>query len=177
MSCTEFAKEDFEDTWRKVSKEFSHGDISEGKQMIASVKDMFLRDRDLYDMTYSLHTAIADTNAGAVNDILRKATFDEFYSEMQCARDMDLQTVTIHPGIVNLACTGLRERSVECARQTMKSLDRASADLGVKVVIENMPKMPIMLGETAEELAQLWKERIQYLFRLGHANTTGRSRR
>ena len=78
MSCTEFAKEDFEDTWRKVSKEFSHWEIfSEGKQMIASVKDMFLRDRDLYDMTYSLHTAIADTNAGAVNDILRKATFDD----------------------------------------------------------------------------------------------------
>lgn len=175
MSCTEFAKEDFEDTWRKVSKEFSHWEIfSEGKQMIASVKDMFLRDRDLYDMTYSLHTAIADTNAGAVNDILRKATFDEFYSEMQCARDMDLQTVTIHPGIVNLACTGLRERSVECARHTMKSLDRASADLGVKVVIENMPKMPIMLGETAEELAHIVEGTdLSICFDIGHANTTG----
>lgn len=143
-----------------------------------SIRDVFLEHADSFEMTYSLHSSIADTNIAAVNDRMREASLAELSSEMDACRRMGIGLITVHPGIYNLVCGALRERSIECAKASMKELDRMSSDMGVTVAIENMPNPPFMLGRTADELEHLLEGTdLGVCFDIGHANTTGQTER
>ena len=98
----------------------------------------------------------------------------EIMSEMQSACEMGVDTVTVHPGIINLAVSGTRERSIAAAQDSMRLLDRAQAEYGVRLAIENMPNVPVMLGITAEELDEIvGPTDLGICFDIGHANTSG----
>ncbi|UAL07763.1 MAG: sugar phosphate isomerase/epimerase [Candidatus Methanogranum gryphiswaldense] len=175
ISCTEFCSKDFVGTWKEVSNDFSHWEIfSDGTHAVQKICGEFMANVNEFEMSYSLHSSIADTNVAAINERMREATFMEFYSEIENCQIMGIDLITIHPGLCNLTCSALRERSIECARLTMKSLDRVSQEYGVKIAIENMPNLSFMLGQTATDLFHIVEDtELGICFDIGHANTMG----
>ncbi|MCH3978408.1 MAG: sugar phosphate isomerase/epimerase [Candidatus Methanomethylophilus sp.] len=125
-------------------------------------------------MTFTVHSAIADTNAAALNDRMREASCMEFMSEMEAAVEFGAQCITVHPGIVNLAMTDMREKSIRASKDTMRLLDRAQTEYGVRLAIENMPDVPVMLGVKASELEEIVAGTdLGICLDVGHANTSG----
>jgi sugar phosphate isomerase/epimerase len=175
ISCTEFCSKDFLGTWKEISNNFSHWEIfSDGTHAVQKICGEFMANVNEFEMSYSLHSSIADTNVAAINERMREATFMELYSEIENCQIMGIDLITIHPGLCNLTCRSLRERSIECARLTMKSLDRISMEYGVKIAIENMSNFSFMLGQTATDLFHIVEgTELGICFDIGHANTMG----
>lgn len=175
VSCPGFGKERFEECLGRISSHFRHWEIfSELNHSVQKISPSFSAVAEPYGMTFSIHSAIADTNVAATNPRMREATVMEIMSEMQSACEMGVDTVTVHPGIINLAVSGTRERSIAAAQDSMRLLDRAQAEYGVRLAIENMPNVPVMLGITAEELDEIvGPTDLGICFDIGHANTSG----
>ena len=175
VSCTCFCSKDFRTMWEAVSAEFSHWEIfSETEHAIQGVAPKLLSFADKGRMTYSLHSAISDTNAAALTDIMRKAAIEEFRSEMECAAAIGATPITVHAGLFSQSVKGINSRSLEKAKETMKALDRMSREYGVVLAIENMPSFAYMLGQKASELDEVVEGTdLGICFDIGHANTTG----
>ena len=176
VSCTAFCTVPPVDVLNSIKEDFSHWEIfSEADHMVQALDEEFFTAAGESGMTFSLHTSIADTDIAALNPRMREATMMELMTELECAADMDIDTVTIHPGIVCLSVPGTRERSIAAARESCRLLDRAAHEYGVaSVCIENMPDFPIMLGITASELAEIIDGTdLRVTFDIGHANTAG----
>jgi sugar phosphate isomerase/epimerase len=173
VSCTGLCATDPLEARREVARSFSHWEIfSEGAHAVHEVVGPFTD--ECLDMTYSLHSSISDTNIAAVNDRMRAASLAEFSAEMDACCELGIDTITVHPGIHNLVCDGLRQRSLICSGRSLRELDRMSAEIGVRVAVENMPNPSFMLGRTADELHQLVDGTdLGVCFDIGHANTTG----
>ncbi len=175
VSCPDFGKEDFGQCLEKISGHFRHWEIfSEMNHSVQRISGSFHGIADSLGMTFSVHSAIADTNAAALNPRMREASAMEFMSEMEAASEMGAQTITVHPGLINLALSDVRKRSIAAAQETMRVLDRAQAEYGVKVAVENMPDFFAMLGRTASELEEIVDSTdLGICFDIGHANTMG----
>ncbi len=177
VSCPDFGKEAFAECLDRISRHFGHWEVfSELNHSVQGLSGSFREMTAPYGMTFSVHSAIADTNAAAVNPRMREATVMEILSGMEAAAEMEAVTVTVHPGIINLAVSDLRERSIAAAQETMRVLDRAQAEYGVRVAVENMPNIPVMLGISAEELDRIvGPTDLGICFDIGHANTSGQT--
>lgn len=175
VSCPDFGKEPFAECLDRISRHFSHWEVfSEMNHSVQGISGSFRETTAPYGMTFSVHSAIADTNVAAVNPRMREATAMEILSEMEVAGEMGASTITVHPGIINLAVSDIRERSIAAAQDTMRILDRAQAEYGVRVAIENMPNFQVMLGIYAEELDRIiGPTDLGICFDIGHANTSG----
>lgn len=175
VSCTGFCTKEFRTMWEAVSAEFRHWEIfSEADHAIQKVAPELLTYSDKGKMTYSLHSAISDTNVAALTDIMREATLAEFRSELECARDIGATSVTIHPGLFSLSVQGMNGRSIAKARESMKVLDSMSREYGVTLAVENMPIFMFMLGQKAADLDHIVDGTdLGICFDIGHANTTG----
>lgn len=175
VSCTQFSKEPFLDIYGLVSKEFSHWEIfSELDHYGPTVA----RDHcDLIgssNLTFSLHTGIGDINVASTNERIRETSLFNIFSEMEAANKLGIETLTIHPGIINMAVKGTRDRSLVQANRSMKEIERAADEYGVCACIENMPAFPVMLGIEASELATIVDGTdLPICFDIGHANTSG----
>ena len=160
----------------EISKEFTHWEIfSEADHMVQALDDVFFEAAGKSGMTFSLHTSIADTNIAALNPRMREAAVMELMTELECAASMDIDTVTIHPGVICLSVPGTRDRSIAAAKESCRLLDRAAAEFGIEhVCIENMPRFPVMLGVESAELAEIVDGTdLGITFDIGHAHTAG----
>lgn len=176
VSCPNICTVSPTDSLAELSKGFTHWEIfSEADHMVQRLDDTFFEAAGQSGMTFSLHASIADTNIAALNPRMREATVMELMTELECAASMDIDTVTIHPGIISLSVPGTRDRSIAAARESCRMLDRAAKEFGVEhVCIENMPRFPIMLGiEPAELEAIVDGTDLGITFDIGHANTSG----
>jgi len=176
ISCPAFCATSPVDIINSIKEDFTHWEIfSEADHMVQALDDEFFTAAGESGMTFSLHTAISDTDIAALNPRMREATLMELMTELECAASMDIDTVTIHPGIVSLSVPGTRERSIAVAKESCRLLDRAAREYGIaSVCIENMPDLPIMLGVTASELAQIIDGTdLRVTFDIGHAHTSG----
>lgn len=175
VSCPDFGKEGFTECLDRISHHFRHWEVfSELNHSVQRISGSFRETTAQYGMTFSVHSAIADTNVAAVNSRMREATAMELLSEMEAAGEMGATTITVHPGIINLAVSDIRERSIAAAQDTMRVLDRAQTEYGVRVAVENMPNFQVMLGISAEELDRIvGPTDLGICFDIGHANTSG----
>ncbi|MDR3206252.1 MAG: sugar phosphate isomerase/epimerase [Candidatus Methanoplasma sp.] len=176
MSCTDFGARDPEEVWDEVSKEFAHWEIfSEAKHAVGGFLERFLEKKDSYDMTYSVHAPICDVNIASLNERMREAAVIDTIITIETAAVMGAETVTVHPGLYSMAVGGLNERSERLAKQSIRTISRASEEYGVAVAVENMPSLSFMLGRTPEELDALIEGTdLGICFDIGHANTAGR---
>ena len=175
VSCPEFSKTSFDEMLDAISSHFRHWEIfSELNHYGPLVAEKYAQLIQSSDLTFSLHTGIADINVASSNELIRRASVDNLLAEMDSARRLGIDTVTIHPGIINLAVHDTREISLESANRSMKELDRAASELGLHACIENMPNFPVMLGIQAEELPSIIDGTdLSVCFDIGHANTSG----
>lgn len=175
VSSTSFCAENVEDTLKAVSKEFKHWEIfSEGEQYLPQILNRFGAVARSYDLKYSIHAPISDTNIAALTERMREASTMELMASMEQAISMEVRMVTIHPGLYSMVVPGQEKKSIEKAKKSIRTLDRVTAEFGVTMALENMPSFQFMLGRTAEEMKELVDGTdMKVCFDIGHANTTG----
>jgi len=174
-SSTNFSAQNIEDTLREVSKEFELWEIfAEGEHYLPYVLKRFAAVAPSYDMKYSIHAPISDMNIASLNERMREASTLEMMATMEQAIEIDVNVVTIHPGMYSMTVPGQEQKSIEKAKRSLRTLDRVTAEFGIKMAVENMPSFRFFLGRRAEELMELIDGTdMRICFDIGHANTTG----
>jgi len=175
VSSTKFCEESIESTLEKVSKEFGLWEIfSEGEQYLPLILKRLMSISKSYKVKYSIHAPIADVNIAALSERMREASTLELMAAMEQALELDVKTITIHPGIYSMVVHGQEQKSIERAKRSIRTLDRVIGEFGIGIAIENMPSFKFMLGQTAEQLNELIEgTEMGVCFDIGHANTTG----
>ena len=174
VSSTEFSAYMFEEVIAEVSKVFDHWEIfAEAEHRLPSIEARF---RDLlpsYKLSYSIHAPISDINIGSLNERIREDSILEILTTAETAANLNIDLVTIHPGLTSMAVPYMEEKAVEKAKRSLSAIDRISSEYGVRIAVENMPAFPFMLGRTAEELNELiGTTNLGFCLDIGHANTT-----
>lgn len=175
VSCTGFSARPLEEVLEEVSNEFTHWEIfSEAEHSIGHIWERLKNAASCYNLTYSLHTPISDINIAALTNRMRESSVLEMIANAEVASVLDIRTITVHPGLESMSIPGMKEKSMEYAKQSLRILDRTASEYGVMFAIENMPNFPPMLGKTAEELNKLVDgTNLGICFDVGHANTMG----
>ena len=174
VSSTEFSAYLFEEVIQEIPKVFEHWEIfAEAEHRLPSVESRF---RDLmpsYKLSYSIHAPISDINIGSLNERIREDSVIELLTTAESAANLNINLMTIHPGMTSMAVPYMEEKAVEKAKKSLRSLDRISSEYGVRIAVENMPAFPFMLGRTAEEMKALIEStNLGFCLDIGHANTT-----
>ncbi len=174
VSSTQFSAYLFEEVIEEVAKVFDHWEIfAEAEHRLPSIESRF---RDLmpsYKLSYSIHAPISDINLASLNERIREDSILEILTTAESAANLNIETITIHPGLTSMAVPYMEEKAVEKAKKSLSSIDRISAEYGVRIAVENMPSFPFMLGHTAEEMKDLiGNTNLGFCLDIGHANTT-----
>ena len=174
VSSTEFSAYLFEEVIAEVSKVFDHWEIfAEAEHRLPSIEARF---RDLipsYKLSYSIHAPISDINIASLNERIREDSILEILTTAETAANLNIDLITIHPGLSSMAVPYMEEKAVEKAKRSLSAIDRISAEYGVRIAVENMPAFPFMLGRTVEELKELIDmTNLGFCLDIGHANTT-----
>ena len=175
VSSTSFCAQSIESTLEKVSKEFSHWEIfSEGEHYLPSILHRFGAIAPSYDLKYSIHAPISDVNIASTSERMREAAVLELIAITECAIQMGIENVTIHPGYHFPVVTGTEQKAILQAKKSLRTLDRISREFGVRMALENMPESSMMIGRSAEVMETLLEGTdMGICFDIGHANTTG----
>ena len=175
VSSTYFCEESVESTLEKVSKEFKLWEIfSEAEHYLPQVVGRVAQLSKSYDLKYSIHAPIMDVNIAALSERMREASTLELMAIMEQAIELNVKTITIHPGMYSMAINGQEKKSIEKAKRSIRTLDRVVSEFGIAIAVENMPSFRFMLGRKAEELNELVEgTNMGICFDIGHANTTG----
>lgn len=174
VSSTEFSAYLFEEVIQEVSKVFDHWEIfAEAEHRLPSVESRFRDLMQSYDLSYSIHAPISDINLGSLNERIREDSVIEILTTAESAANLGIDLMTVHPGLTSMAVPYMEEKAIEKAKRSLSSIDRISAEYGVRIAVENMPAFPFMLGRTAEELNELiGTTNLGFCLDIGHANTT-----
>ena len=101
VSCTAYSAEDLGEWIGPISEEFDHWEIfSDGRHHLADMGRRELKDLlSSYDLTYTIHTAIADVNIASLNDRMGKASLDTVLEDVALAPELGVDVLTVHPGL------------------------------------------------------------------------------
>ena len=175
VSSPSFSSYPIEDVLPGLARFFKHWEIvSEAEHQLPLIAPRLAMMMENYDMTFSLHAPFCDINIASLNERIRESSVMEIINMVEYAANMNMRTVTFHPGLYSMAVPDMQERSVMNAKRSLRMLDRISEEYGVTMALENMPSMPFMLGHTAEEMSFLIDgTNLPICFDVGHANTVG----
>jgi sugar phosphate isomerase/epimerase len=176
MSCTQFGVIDPETVMETVSKNFEFWEIfSEADGDVTKFSSRFNELKGSYNMQYSIHAPIGDVNIASLNDKMRKASVKEMIRTMDHANRMDVNMITVHPGINSMVLHGVKDRSAQHAKRSLKKMDKKAKEYGVILAVENMPSFAVMMGQNPQELLDLIDGTdLMICFDIGHANTMGK---
>lgn len=177
ISSPEFSAYRFEEVIEEVSKEFDHWEIfAEAEHRLPAIQQRFFDVLPSYKLSYSIHAPISDINIASLNERIREDSVIEILTTAETAAALNINLITVHPGVTSMSVPYMEERSVEKAKLSLRSLDRIAAEYGVTIAIENMPAFPFFLGQTAEEMKELiGTTNLGFCLDIGHANTTGQT--
>lgn len=175
VSSTTFCSYPFEDVLEGVSKCFSHWEIvSEGEHYLPMIATSLESLKDSYNLTYSIHAPFNDINIASLNESVREMSVIELIKIMNIAAEMNIKTVTFHPGLYSMVVSGMEEKSIANAKRSLRTIDRMAQECGVRMCMENLPGFKFFLGHTADEMMDLLEgTNLPVCVDIGHANTTG----
>ena len=173
ISCTAFSSDPPQEWLDRIVGNFDLWEIfSEADHSIVHNFKVFEDLLPSYDISYSVHAPICDINIASISESIRTASMKETVDTIKVANFLDIDRVTVHPGLSSMSVHGIEERYIECAKESMKVLDTMADEYGVSVAIENMPDMYFFLGRTAQELESIVEgTELGICFDIGHANT------
>jgi len=175
ISCTSFSSDSPQKWLDRIVGNFDLWEIfSEASHSIVYNFNEFSELLPSYDLSYSVHAPICDINIASISGPVREASMKDTLDTIEAANRLGIDRVTVHPGLSSMSVHGIEDRYLVHAKESMKALDKAQAEYGVSVAIENMPVMYFFLGRTASELSDIVDGTdLGICFDIGHANTTG----
>jgi sugar phosphate isomerase/epimerase len=148
--------------------------VAEGRHDLRAIEKQFLELTPSYDLEFSAHAPMSDINLGSLNPRMREAAMNELVAGLEACARLGMDVYTVHPPFLTPMGLVCRDRVLEAAKASLRQLDRLSADLGVRVGLENMPRGPFSMGITPEALLDLIEGTgLGICLDVGHANTMG----
>ena len=174
VSSPVFSLLDFEMALGFVSNEFDAWEIvGEGRHFLPFVERQFKDATSSYDMKFSAHAPLSDINIGSLNPRVREACVKEVCRGLEAAGRLNLSTYTVHPGFYSPLGLLDKPAVLERTREALKTIEKVSLDVGVRVALENMPRMgDITMGRNPAEFFPLLDGfDLDICFDIGHAHT------
>jgi sugar phosphate isomerase/epimerase len=125
-------------------------------------------------LAVSVHAPFTDLNIGSLNDPIYRESIRQMQLCITKAADIT-DTVTIHPGYVSPHGRLVPGKVWNLHKEALREIGATGIDTGVRVCLENMPKIPDFLCMEADEHYGMIEgvDGIYATVDLGHANTTG----
>ncbi|WP_440953438.1 sugar phosphate isomerase/epimerase family protein [Methanococcoides sp. FTZ1] len=132
--------------------------------------DLFREGRELafsYDLKYTVHAPSTDLNLSSLREPIRLASLSVVKQMADICNDLDSDILVVHPGYFSYPVDMVNAQ--KAFEKSVAELSEISANTGVRICIENMPKWDcfifrdpgIDLGDNG------------FTFDVGHANTSG----
>ena len=172
-SSPSFSLLDFRDIYLRIQQDFRIWEIvMESKHHPEKVTAIVEGLRASYPMKLQVHVPISDINIGSVSEKLRRASVDEVLGAMRFASDHDADPVTIHPGHFSPVARECLSFLTDQMAKSLKQLDRAAEEYGVRVCLENMPDYLFAYCKQVDELLSAMEGTgFSLTFDIGHAMT------
>ncbi|MBP1912717.1 sugar phosphate isomerase/epimerase family protein [Thermococcus stetteri] len=126
-------------------------------------------------LNVTVHAPFSDLNIASFNEKIRGASLEILEETIRLASELEAKAVTVHPGHCSPVSRKYQAEYIEIHRRSLRALSMLSAEYGIPVGVENMPKFPILDAQTPERLALLVDGiAVGITFDIGHLNTTTR---
>ncbi len=124
------------------------------------------------DLKFQIHAPFNDINPASMNENMRKASIREIVKSIKMADLLDIDVVTMHPGI--LSPTGRYWDHVHNACiESLKEIQIHAEDMDVTLALENMPYLDMTMGRTPDEMRKILDSTgLKFCLDLGHAHTS-----
>ncbi|MFO7992078.1 MAG: sugar phosphate isomerase/epimerase family protein [Thermoplasmata archaeon] len=133
--------------------------------------------RDLLSTTdteIQIHAPFNDINIASMNPRMRSAAVDEITKCFEMANMLDVEKVTVHPGVkspIGRYCKETKEFAIE----SLIDIKIAADEFGLTAPLENMPDLWATTCITPEDVSEhLDRTGMPFCLDVGHANTAGR---
>jgi sugar phosphate isomerase/epimerase len=147
--------------------------ISEADHFLPDVQTKVKELIETTGLRVTVHAPFSDINIAAFDPSGRRHSVDVLLEHFRIASDLDLRTVTFHPGVVGPIQYWDRPRVDRMTRLSLEEISAVADEFSTSIALENMPGMPFATVQTAEEMeAMLDGLDIDMCFDIGHANTT-----
>jgi len=171
VSNPKFSLEPFEETLKKVEKEFDGWEILAEKyhdwRHVEEIKDTL----STTNLEVQIHAPLNDVNIASINPEMRKASVKEVKKSLKLASMIGAEIVTVHPGLyspLSVYWDGATDQSKKSLRELIEYAD----EMGVILALENLPEMWLTMCSTAEETREFLNELdIEFCLDIGHAYT------
>lgn len=124
------------------------------------------------DMKIQIHSPINDINIASINPTLRRASVEEINKTLKLANEIDVEMVTVHPGIYS-PLSIYWDKTSKTAIESLNKIKRKGEDYGVTIAMENLPDMWLALCSKPEETRDFLDETgLKFCLDVGHAYTS-----
>ena len=174
ISSPTFSLQSFDEIFEKISEHFDGWEIvAEGRHFLPLIKERLVEIRSSYDFNFSIHAPLSDINIASLNPAIRKISNDQIIEAIKIASNLDIKTVTMHPGHLSPLGFHCPDKVGQINEESIHRLGKIAVDHGITLCLENMPNMTITLCRSAEQLLRIIADTdIKICFDVGHANTT-----
>lgn len=174
LSSPKFSLRPFEEILPRIAEKFEMWEIV--AERFHYLPDIKLKLKELlasYNIDISIHAPLSDINIGSINKNIREQSVKEVINSIEAANFLGAKIVTFHPGHLSPLGIEIPEIVKEYNRKSVKQVSKIGLEFGVKLAIENMPRMLWTTFDSPEELIDaITGTEVKICFDIGHANTS-----
>ena len=130
------------------------------------------------NLKYTVHAPFADINIASPTKPLLNAMFKRLKKSMVHASALDCQVWVFHSGLRTGISSFYPGRDWLQNLESTRELNAFASDLGLKIAVENTPKLYSFLMSSVEEFKRFYSEMdedIGMVLDIGHANINGQT--
>lgn len=148
--------------------------ISEANHFLPDIKDEIKNLMETSDLKVNIHAPFSDVNLAAFDRATRKYSISVFLEIFGIASEMDVEVVTIHPGVIGPVQYWDQDRVNKLTRESLEEISAIADEYSTNIALENMPEMRFATVKTTDEIEQMLDGLdLTMCFDIGHANLTG----
>jgi sugar phosphate isomerase/epimerase len=125
-------------------------------------------DLSAYSLSYSLHTPMKNVNLASPIDSVRLSALDVMQKSASFCQKHDISIMVVHPGVLEDGSTLLEAEAAYL--KSLPALQKIKEEYGVRLCIENMPKIDILLFQKPGDIDLTG---LELVLDIGHAQTAG----
>ncbi len=130
-----------------------------------------------YGLKYSVHAPFADINIASPSKTMLKASMKRLRKSMQFASDLDAYFWIVHPGGKSGISAFYPGADWKQNAESIEDLHKTAKNLGIKIVMENLPEKYNFLMKTPDDFNRFYDETgladIGIVLDTGHAHLEG----
>ena len=150
----------------------------DGWEFLAEMEHSWLHRENIHDMISTsdmhlqIHAPFNDINIASMNPNIVDTSISEIENTFKLAAFIDVQTVTVHPGIYS-PLGKFWDGAHPTVLRSLKRLSILAEEHGVVCALENMPNLRVTMGVTSEEIYEMISHsNLKFCMDVGHAFTS-----